>query len=73
MISAASDMEKIIKVRVKLPGKILYEEPIKTAGGHMSEILSKWNEQAQAAENESVFSIEFLKNFKTIISEWINF
>ena len=73
MISAASDMEKIIKVRVKLPGKILYEEPIKTAGGHMSEILSKWNEQAQVAENESVFSIEFLKNFKTIISEWINF
>lgn len=73
MISAASDMEKIIKVRVKLPGKILYEEPIKTAGGHMSEILSKWNEQAQAAENDSVFSIEFLKNFKTIISEWINF
>lgn len=73
MISAASDMEKIIKVRVKLPGKILYEEPIETAGGHMSEILSKWNEQAQAAENDSVFSIEFLKNFKTIISEWINF
>lgn len=73
MTSAASDMEKIIKVRVKLPGKILYEEPIKTAGGHMSEILSKWNEQAQVAENESVFSIEFLKNFKTIISEWINF
>lgn len=73
MVSAASDMEKIIKVRVKLPGKILYEEPIETAGGHMSEILSKWNEQAQAAENDSVFSIEFLKNFKTIISEWINF
>lgn len=73
MISAASDMEKIIKVRVKLPGKILYEEPIETAGGHMSEILAKWNEQAQVAENDSVFSIEFLKNFKTIISEWINF
>lgn len=73
MVSAASDMEKIIKVRVKLPGKILYEEPIETAGGHMSEILSKWNEQAQVAENDSVFSIEFLKNFKTIISEWINF
>lgn len=73
MFSAASDMKKIIKVRVKLPGEILYKKPIKTAGGHMSEILSKWNEQAQVAENDSVFSIEFLKNFKTIISEWINF
>lgn len=73
MVSAANDMERLIKIRVKLPGKIIYEDPIQTAGGHMSEILSKWNEQAQEAENDSIFSMEFLKNFKTIISEWINF
>lgn len=73
MVSAANDMEKIIKIRVKLPGEIIYKDPIETTGGHMSEILSKWNEQAQVAENESIFSIEFLKNFKSIISEWINF
>ena len=73
MISAANDMERLIKIRVKLPGKIIYEEPIQTVGGHMSEILSKWNEQAQEVENDSIFSMEFLKNFKTIISEWINF
>ena len=73
MVSAANDMEKIIKIRVKLPGEIIYKDPIETTGGHMSEILSKWNEQAQVAENESIFSIEFLRNFKSIISEWINF
>lgn len=73
MVSTANDMERLIKIRVKLPGKIIYEDPIQTAGGHMSEILSKWNEQAQEAENDSIFSMEFLKNFKTIISEWINF
>ena len=63
----------MIKIRVKLPGEIIYKDPIETTGGHMSEILSKWNEQAQVAENESIFSIEFLRNFKSIISEWINF
>jgi hypothetical protein len=28
MVSAANDMERLIKIRVKLPGKIIYEDPI---------------------------------------------
>ena len=73
MVEAASDMERIIKISVKLPGPIKYSTPIQTAGGHMSEILEKWEEQASIAADQSTFSLIFLSNFKSLISSWISF
>ena len=73
MVQAARDSEQFIRIRIQLPNDILYPEPIETEGGHMSEILDKWNEQAQAAKNESSFTLVFLKNFKQMITEWVNF
>ena len=73
MVNASADMERIIKISVKLPGPIKYPNPIKTAGGHMSEILDKWDEQAAIAAEQSSFSMIFLTNFKSLISSWIAF
>ena len=73
MIQSARDSEQFIRIRIQLPGNILYPDPIKTEGGHMSEILDKWNEQAKAAKSESSFTLVFLKNFKQMIMEWVNF
>ena len=73
MINASADMEKIVRISVKLPGPILYPEPIQTTGGHMSEIMAKWNEQARAAADQSSFTLTFLTNFKSLITQWISF
>lgn len=73
MVNASADMERIIKISIKLPGPIKYPEPIETAGGHMSEILEKWDEQAAIAAEQSSFSMVFLTNFKSLISSWIAF
>lgn len=34
-------------------------------------VKEKWEEERKKAQNESVFSLSFLSNFKTIIKEWI--
>ena len=73
MISASADMERLVRISIKLPGSIKYPDPIKTEGGHMSEIVEKWNEQAQEAAAQSSFSVTFLTNFKTLITQWISF
>lgn len=73
MVNASADMERIIKISIKLPGPIKYPEPIQTTGGHMSEILAKWEEQAAIAAGQSSFSMIFLTNFKSLISSWIAF
>ena len=73
LIAASSDTQRFIRIKVALPGQILYKDKIKTVGGHMSEILEKWNEQAAVAKEQSKFSVTFLKNFKELITEWINF
>lgn len=73
MINASADMEKIVRISVKLPGPILYPEPIQTTGGHMSEIMAKWSEQASVAADQSSFTLTFLANFKSLITQWISF
>ena len=73
MIDASADMDRLVRISVKLPGAIKYPEPIKTVGGHMSEIVAKWNEQASEAAAQSSFSLTFLTNFKTLITQWISF
>lgn len=73
MINASADMERLVRISIKLPGSIKYPDPIKTEGGHMSEIVEKWNEQAQEAAAQSSFSVTFLTNFKTLITQWISF
>lgn len=73
MISASADMDRLVHISIKLPGPIKYPNPIKTAGGHMSEIVAKWNEQASEAAAQSSFSLTFLTNFKTLITQWISF
>ena len=73
LISASNDTNRFINIKVNLPGQIKYEDPIKTEGGHMSEILEKWNEQAEIAKDQSTFSLIFLKNFKDLITDWLSF
>ena len=73
LIDASQDTQRFIQIHLNLPGEIKYKEPIQTEGGHMSEIVEKWNEQAEIAKNESSFSLVFLKNFKQMITEWISF
>ena len=71
MIEATSDIEAMVKVNIKLPGTINYQNPMKV--GHKSEVLAAWEAQANQAKNESTFSMHFLMNFKSIVSQWINF
>lgn len=71
MVEATSDIETMVKVSVKLPGSITYPEPMKV--GSKNEVLAAWEEQAAQAKSESTFSMRFLMNFKTIISQWISF
>ena len=73
MMAASNDTKKIVRIKVKLPTSYLYPEPIETKGGHMSEIIAAWNEQAATSKKEASFSLTFLKNFKELISEWISF
>lgn len=73
MIAASNDTKKVVRIKVKLPTSYLYPEPIETKGGHMSEIIAAWNEQAATSKKEASFSLTFLKNFKELVSEWINF
>lgn len=73
MMTASNDTKKIVSIKVKLPTSYLYPEPIETKGGHMSEIIAAWNEQAETSKKEASFSLTFLKNFKELVSEWINF
>lgn len=73
MINAASEAEKIIQVRIKLPSEYPYSDsPIKGLTSK-SEVIERWNEVAAEAKKQSSFSITFLKNFKGLISEWISF
>ena len=56
--------------------EILYKEPIKlpiNPGHGMSLMREYWNEQAEAARQESTFSLRFLRNFKSEINNYINF
>lgn len=36
------------------------------------DMLEAWNEQARLAKKESTFTVKFLKNFKSIITDWVN-
>ena len=70
MTEVASDMEAMVKVSVSLPGAINYDSPMKVSS--KNEVLAAWEEQAAQAKSESTFSMRFLMNFKTIISQWIS-
>lgn len=73
MVETFSHMEQFVKISIHLPGAIEYPTPIKLETENpWDEILEKWNEQATIARNQSYFSVTFLKNFKSIIKEWVN-
>ena len=73
LVSASKDSKRLISIKIQLPGKIKYENPItEIKGGSMSEMLEYWNEQAEIAREQSTFSVSFLKNFKQMIMEWID-
>lgn len=69
MENASMDMNSLIKVKVNLPKSFLYPEPIKTSD--KAEVKAAWAEQFQVAKAESNFSLKFLVNFKTMITQWI--
>ena len=76
MQAAAKEMRSWVSVRVKLPTTVLYHPGDWTSLGSTNEeikqgIYHKWKEQFQAAEKESAFSVKFLYNFKTLMSQLI--
>ena len=73
LIDASEEAKRFISIKIHLPGAIKYDAPIDYQGGGMSEMLEYWNEQAEIAKKESDFSLTFLKNFKQMITEWIEF
>lgn len=76
MKNTAQDMNKLVKVNIKLPEKIIYDKPIvvpsELEGREIGKfMLEKWNEQRETAQREATFNVHFLVNFKTIIRKWI--
>ena len=72
MINLQQDMERYVKIHVTLPGAVTYGE--RTIEEHRyEEVLARWEEQAQLARNQSSFSMNFLANFKQLITQWIQF
>lgn len=70
MIQASSSMEQLVKISIKPMTEIRYKEVL--VGESKQEVLAKWEEEAARAKSESRFSMHFLKNFKTMIMEWVN-
>ena len=70
MLQASSSMEQLVKISIKPMTEIRYKEVL--AGESKQEVLAKWEEEAARAKSESRFSMYFLKNFKTMIMEWVN-
>lgn len=76
MINAGKDINRFVEITTTLPKEILYKEPIKlpiNPGHGMSLMREYWNEQAEAARQESTFSLRFLRNFKSEINNYIDF
>lgn len=71
--AAIKRFNQLISIKLTLPAEILYPEPIAVEKGSMSEMIGYWNEQAEVAKNQSNFSLDFLKNFKQMLTEWIEF
>lgn len=69
MIDASKDMDKMVQVKVSLPGAIIYKDTIKTSD--KSVVKAAWEEQAAQAKAESSYSIHFLTNFKSLLGQWI--
>lgn len=72
MTESIDDVERMVKVSIKLPGATLHGESPMSASTK-EEVLAEWEHQAAQAKSESTFSMHFLSNFKTIISQWISF
>lgn len=73
MIELSTDMERYVKIHVNLPGEIKYPEHNPIKEHRYEEVLARWEEQAAIAQEQSSFSMSFLLNFKSIITQWINF
>ena len=72
MINLQQDMERYVKIHINLPGEVKYkDEPIQEH--RYEEVLARWEEQAQLARSQSSFSMNFLANFKQLITQWIQF
>lgn len=73
MINSSKDLDRLAKIKISLPEKITHEKPVELKSENPGEEMKQlWEEQAQKAKKESYFSVTFLKNFKSIIREWID-
>ena len=73
MMELSADMERYVKIHINLPGKIKWPEENPIQEHRYEEVLARWEEQAVIAQDQSSFSMNFLLNFKSIITQWINF
>lgn len=72
MIQASSNMESLVKISIKPMAETRYgDKPL--TGFSKEEVLEKWEEEAARAKSESHFSMHFLRNFKSMITQWIQF
>ena len=62
-----------IHISVKLPGAVKYQNEKDFSGKEQEEIIKMWNEQAALAKSQSNFLLTFLKNFKDLIIQWLEY
>ena len=67
--SVEQNFESYFKTTVNIVPSISYPEPV--AATSLSEVEEYWQRQAEAAANQSTFTVSFLANFKSIIRQWI--
>ncbi len=77
IIETERNLANYINVFVKLPGAIKFPAPQESINGDAEathqKVKKNWNEQMEEAHNDSKFSIKFLRNFKNLILDYIDF
>lgn len=83
IIETSKDLSRYFNVSIKTISEIKYPDPyyFDTEGmtekqvdkKYKEDLIKMWNEQAQEAEANTVFSARFLSNFKTEISKYLQF
>lgn len=67
--SVERNFENYFKTSINIVSNIAYKDPVSATS--LQEVEEYWERQAEIAANQSSFTVSFLANFKTIISQWI--
>lgn len=67
--SVEQNFESYFKTKINIVPSISYPKPVEAST--LSEVEEYWQRQAEAAANQSTFTVSFLANFKSIIRQWI--